>query len=58
MAQTARQQREAWLRSRGITPKGFNRSVKKMVEQECEKAEGKKSKKRKSRRAAQEWKRR
>ena len=52
---TVRQQREAFLRSRGITPTAFNRSVKKMVQQDCLKAEGKQLKKSKARRATANW---
>jgi hypothetical protein len=55
---TAREQRNKFLRSIGMDEKGLNRSVKKMVEKDCLRAEGKLLKKRKSRRATAEWKRR
>ena len=58
MERTVREQRERWLKDQGITPKGFNRSVKSMVDKECKQAESKSLKRAKSRRAAANWKRR
>jgi len=51
-----KEQREVFLRSRGITSKGFNKAVRLMVEEECKIAESKLLKKRKARRAAKNWK--
>ena len=53
---TAKEQREAFLKSRGITPKGFNRAIRIMVEKECKIAEGKLLKKRNARWSAKKWK--
>ena len=55
---TVREQREAFLRSRGITLRGFNRSVKALVDKECQAADVKLIKKRKTRRAQAAWKKR
>ena len=49
-------QRENWLKTKGITPKEFNKRVKAMISHESEIAEKKTLKKAKSRRAIKAWK--
>jgi len=58
MERTAREQRNEFLASIGIDEKGFNRSVKTMIDKESRTAEKKILKKIKGRRAQANWKRR